>query len=74
MLPKFVSSNDICNALGISKRTLQRRFHCARNPLPPACIKRVGGASKWEEGIALAWLEREGALGNKSSQGGVNHE
>lgn len=68
MLPKFVSSNEICKSLDISKRTLQRRFHCKRNPLPPACIKRVGGASKWEESIALAWIERERALSQKSDQ------
>ena len=68
MLPKFISSNDLCESLGISKRTLQRRFHCKRNPLPPACIKRVGGASTWEEDVALEWLERERALGKKSNQ------
>lgn len=58
-LPQFVSSNDICDALKFSKRTLQRRFHCPTNPLPQPCIKRVGGLSMWEFSIARAWIERE---------------
>lgn len=58
-LKQFVSSNEICKAVGISKRTLQRRLHDEANKLPQACIKRIGAASMWELSIAEAWIERE---------------
>lgn len=58
-LPEFVGSGEICDSLGFTKRTLQRRFYDKENPLPRPCIERIGAESLWEVSIARAWIERE---------------
>lgn len=72
MLPNYVSSNDICDSLGISKRTLQRRFYDDENKLPEPCIKRVGGKSIWEESRIQEWLKREIERSKKLNHGGFD--
>lgn len=62
LLPQMVSSNDICESLGFDKRTLQRRFYCPDNPLPPPAIKRAGAMSLWDLHVILDWIQREREL------------
>ncbi len=72
-LPKFVTSNDICESVGFTKRTLQRRFTDKKNPLPRPCIEREGAEHRWEFSIAFAWIERERKIfrgKNKKSRAG----
>lgn len=72
-LPELVTSNEICEAMRFTKRTLQRRFHCPINPLPEPDFKRVGGMSMWDKSVAVAWCERERSL-DRSIRGGGSDE
>lgn len=67
--PEFISSNEICDIMQFTKRTLQRRLNCPKNPLPPADLSRVGGKSMWDRKIFEIWLERERALSQKNRGG-----
>ena len=73
--PEFVTSNEICDTMKFSKRTLHRRLLSPENPLPQPAIKRIGAMSLWDAHTFYEWVERERqrekmALGDDNQGGG----